>query len=230
MEYTPCSEAHFLMDNEKTADTTAETPVADETVNEDDQTVEGEESESSTDNEQDDEKKEDQTDEYEQELKRLKDELDEKNRQVSIKDRALQAEKKKNKSQDPAPSFDAETIKAEIKAELKAEQTLRSMAGSDSEYELAMHHYQNSIVRSGDMVKDSRHAIALANANRIQELLDRDHLVEEGQARGISSMSGASRGDGASSKAKSQLRREVEELVKGINPKAVKHVGKYVSR
>lgn len=212
----------------ETADET-ETQLKDE--NQESQTVEN------TEEGGDDVKQE--GDYYENELKRLKgiedekkkleEDLAEKQRQLEIKNRALQAEKKKKPE-----TTDRDSLKNEILTEMRVEAEVNRVAANKNERELLMHHYQNSIVRTGNVSDDIKRALAVANANRLAELLNKQ--AEEDAADDVSAASMASNGYGApqgSSKMKSATRKEAEAILKsfkGFKPEMLKKLDTYLPR
>lgn len=74
-------------------------------------------------------------------------------------------------------------------------------------------------------------AIALANAKRMPELLQRQLAEDEIDEKVAASMkSGTSSGFSTDVRLKSKARKEAEEILKSIDPKAVKHLNKYLPR
>lgn len=214
----------------KTADEN-ETQV-DETKNEESQTDEDTEG-TSTEGE-DVENKE--GDYYEEELKRLRvieeekkkleEDLAEQKRRVEIKDRALQAEKKKAK---PEASLDKEAIKQELRTELRVEREIERVGSTEAERQLIQHHYQNSIVKTGNVVDDIRNAVAVANAKRISELLGRQSAEDAAENTSASSMlSGGMQGASGGSRIKSPAQKIAENTLKHVSPEAAKRVKNYL--
>lgn len=206
-----------------------ETPSKD--VNEESQTVEGTEDTSSEG--ENDEKQE--GDYYEVEAKRLKDELDqkdkdlaEKNRQIQIKERALQAEKKKK-----SEPTDRDSLKKEILNEMRFETELGKTSGSQAERDVIKHHYENSIVRTGNVSEDIKRALAIANANRMGELLGRQAAEDAADDASASSMLSTGYGSPQGIKAKSAARKEAEAILKGFKsfkPEMLKKLDQYLPR
>lgn len=158
--------------------------------------------------------------------KELEDAVAEKERIIEIKNRALQAEKKK------APrdvSFD--TLKEELKAELRAEQAerdamhkIQSLASDKTEQEVIMRHYKNTIKLTGDPEADALTAFAVANARRLPALLGRQSTgdIDDMDDHSVRSMGGMARGVQPSSRPKTALEREVEKIVPKEAQKFVK--------
>lgn len=184
---------------------------------------------------------ENQADYYEQELKRLSElevenerlhkEAAEKNRQIEIKNRALQVEKEKRK---PAPSDDWADREERLLQRLETRQQLRdaevrikSLTRHPAEQQLILKHYNASIVKTGDVERDVQRALAVANEGRIHDLLKQTFEDDRGDATSISSMTGGTRSTSDLRKPKSAIRKEIEKMI----PKgAEKHLSKYVPR
>jgi len=157
--------------------------------------------------------------------------LKEKDRQIALKDKAL-----KKKIQPPTATKSDDLSETEQKllarlernqVEREAKNRIQSMAGSEAEKELILHHYSSSIVRTGDLGTDIKRALAVANGDRINELLDRETAEDAQNDAQISSMRGEYALSPKRSKMKSAFRKEVEKLV----PKeARKHLDKHVPR
>lgn len=141
----------------------------------DDQTVEGSDASGV-----DDVKKEDQN-EYKQRLVELEAQLKERESQLHKKDEAL---KNKNrainalKKAAPEPEDDdvdalTEKVTARIEASMRAREAaaaLREVSSDPDEQKLVKFHYDNSIKQSGDVQRDLKAALALANADKLYEL------------------------------------------------------------
>ncbi len=180
------------------------------------------------------------SDYYEAELQRLKADaeekqkkLDEKDRQIEIKNRALQAEKKKKVDTDLT---DRDSLKREVLAEIRLESELDRISKSKAEREVVMHHYKSSIQRTGDVQEDLRRAVAVANAGRVSELLARERSEDDSLEASAASMLGGGnmRGNRPTSTLQSNARKEAEAILKNIKrqgfdgAKAVKHLDNYL--
>lgn len=215
------------MDTESTVEPKTEKEVEKETPEtEVDQTVESVEADPDGGDENDVKEPEDF---YAQEAKRLEAELAEKKRQLELKDRALQAEKKKRKVES-STVVDEDALIARLEsrqAEKEAKKMIDTLLPDANARKVVEHAYDNFIVKSGNAEDDIHAAIAYANRKRVVELLraEKEEAVEEDRA--ISSMAGVATRPTRSTLPKSQLRREVEKLI----PKdARKHLDKYIPR
>lgn len=152
----------------------------------------------------------------EEEQKRLEKENAEQKRIIEIKNRALQAEKKKVRPQD-AP-IDRESLKKELLTEMRFETELERTAATSAERDVIKHHYQNSIVRTGNVTKDIQNARAVANASRLQEILSKQNAEDAQDDESASSMlGGGMRGANQSPKMKTQTRKEAEKTLGALN-------------
>ncbi|MFH2232621.1 MAG: hypothetical protein ABII13_05655 [Patescibacteria group bacterium] len=238
------------MSEENTAEPQAEEEVEKETPQTDDGQTEGDVNiENNSDDEDIDLEKNQDESFYKTELARLKEleekqeklekDLAEKERQVEIKNRALQAEKAKRrqKDEDSPPDKDwrdelrAEFDRRERVSDVKSE--LKRLTSSQAQYELALHHFNTAVskISEGNTEQDALMAIALANAKRMPELLQRQLAEDEIDEKVAASMkSGTSSGFSTDVRLKSKARKEAEEILKSIDPKAVKHLNKYLPR
>ena len=151
----------------------------------------------------------------EEENERLKEEATERDRQIAIKDRALQASKK---PRDVPKIEDRDALKQELLSEVRSEfsrtearRFIETVTEDKTEREVFLRHYEKS-PKTGDIQKDVLGAIATANAPRILELLGRSKAEEADEDRSISAMGG----EGVRSprvQTKSALRKEVEKLL-----------------
>lgn len=114
----------------------------------------------------------------------------ERDRIMALKDKALNDEKEKTKSV-------KESWKSELKEELRQERTLEraqdeiNKSTDDlSARKVILHHYQNSIVRSGNLADDIQMAIAIANRKRVAELLNERAAEDMDNKKSIASMGG----------------------------------------
>jgi hypothetical protein len=168
----------------------------------------------------------------EAEKKRLEEQMREKERQIAIKDRALQAEKRK--AREPAQASSLEDMEKRILANLKLEAELDRSTSTKEERELVQRHLE-SIVRTGDPSVDVQRARAVANAARLEQVLHLQAEAEGREADMAGSMLTNGMGTGAfrsGSKAKSTAMREAEAIMdefSGPLKDAKKHLGKYLN-
>lgn len=153
----------------------------------------------------------------EDENKRLKEEAEERQKQLEIKNRAIKA-LKRDKPESPK-SDDRDSLKQEVLHEVKteirrekAQEFISTIAKDKTERDLFLHHYEKSVDKSDDVKNDVLRAIANANAPRILELLGRDRAEEDQEDRSISTM----RGEGVRSptaRVKTALEKAAEEMI-----------------
>jgi len=184
---------------------------------------------------------------YAEELKKLKDKeseqddiLKEKDRQLKIKDRAIQAEKKKRKELESRTDDESDPVvwKDELRAELdrrdqmrEVKEQLKGLTASKSEFDLALHHYEKTIRQSGNSEEDAVLAVAIANAKRFPELLQRFREESELEDTSAASMlGGGSTPQSGGLRAKSAVRKEAEKILKAVRPEAIKKLDKYIPR
>jgi len=136
--------------------------------------------------------------------------LEDKEKQIEIKDRAIQALKKKPKeSVDDIDSLlEAKLAERDVKA------TVKTIASTPEEEKVILHHYHNSIVKTGDPETDIRRALAVANEGRIHDLLGREKADEEADDAVISSFSG-----GYSAPKGVRIKSQARKLVESLLPK-----------
>lgn len=169
---------------------------------------------------------EEQLKQLQEEKERLEAEAKERERQIEIKDRAIEAQKKRLK--ETGKTFpDAESIKAAVLRDVKVDMAVEKAAKSEAEAKLIRHHLEHSIVRTGDAETDVRNALAIANAARIQELLNREASEDASAEASIASMSGGNVRGPQPSGPKSAARKEAEKLLpKDLHP----FLDKYIPR
>lgn len=158
--------------------------------------------------------------------KELKEQLEKKDALIVNKNRAIEALKKQ-----PAESEDDITEKILKRLEGKqTEQAIQSkinaLTGDSAEREVILRHYKDSIVKSGNVDEDLKSAIALANRDQIWETR-RNRALEERHEDFVTSFAGTSlRGETPKSNSQDPILRQAEEIVRSINPEAVKYLGK----
>lgn len=239
MEYV-ASPPHWPMKDQETDVQASQTSDETETQTNDESQTGSDTEETSTDGEDAENKT---SDYYEAELKRLRDveaekikleeQLKEKQRQVDIKNRALQAEKEK-KSKPTDAGFNRDDLKKEIMAEIQFDRELSSLTQNKAEQDLVRLHYSKSIVRTGNVQQDLLNARAVANASRVVEILNRqaeDSYAEDSAAASMISGGGSSVNVGT--KAQTATRREAEKLLrsfKGFKPEMLKALDTYLPK
>lgn len=170
---------------------------------------------------------------YEKELAELKKREEESKNQVEKlkdivdkKNRALEAEKKKNK-----PDFsEVEKLREELD-KLRADimggelnKSISAITNDQAERELILRHYNTSIVKTGNLEEDLQNALAIANRSIVMEQ-KRNKALEEGNENFLASFAknGSIKGN-APAVSSDPIQRETEALVRSINPNAVKYV------
>lgn len=216
-----------MSDEDKTIDSTMEKNEEKETLNQDTQTVEG-----SEDNATNDVKQEENL--YEKELAELRKreadlqaELDKKDEIIEHKNRAIESTKKKLQISDISEKEELVKRLESLESRLGGSEVkgvISKFTADPAEKELIEYHYNKSIVRTGDMDKDIQMAIAIANQNLVMQQ-KRNQAIEEGNENFLASFSknGSIKGEMPSQTA-NPVQRAAEDLVRSINPNAVKYV------
>lgn len=211
-----------------------EKQVENETLeNEDTQTDEG--TNGSQPESTDVEKKEESP--YEKQLKELEAEKEkleaEKKKQDEIiehKNRAIEALKKEKKETPKADDDLEERLFNRFKAEQQQEifnNKLQTLTADEAERKVIAHHYNNSIVKTGDLEKDLRAAVALADADVVWERRQ-NQAMEEGREDFLTSFAGQAPRGNVKNVMQSAAQAEAAKIVGAVNPKAVEHLKKYV--
>lgn len=223
------------MSIDNTADQQAEdTQVsADETENSTNEDTETTENAASTQEDSGDGEKQELSP-YERELAKLRKRDEEREKELAKKDeiiehknRALEATKKQLKEAKPS---EVEELKAKIaKLESRvggdeAKRLISTLTTDQAERELIEHHYNSSIVKTGNLVDDIQNALALANRSVVMEQ-KRNRAIEEGNENFLASFAkgGAVKGD-QPGVTLNPIQRQAEDLVRSINPNAVQFV------
>lgn len=152
-----------------------ETPQSEEetTSEEKPEEAESEESNDPEESENSDEPSKEDTSDYDKELKRIEQDKEEKRKGYAMR---------KGKKDDDEEEEEQEDIDEKIQKAVKeavagvqkdvqrsnVETLLRQQTGSDSEFKLALHHYDNSINPSGSVNDDVENAVLLANKHRLK--------------------------------------------------------------
>jgi len=167
-----------------------------------------------------------QLEELQKEKERLESELAKKDEIIEHKNRAIDSTKEKLKeikSKSPDEEIEERLFKRlELKnAEKEIDAKISALTDDDAEAKVIKHHLQNSIVRSGDVERDLRAAIAMANADKVWEQRA-NRAMEERREDFLTAFRPSSvRGETKASITSDPIRRQAEELVRAINPDAV---------
>jgi chromosome segregation ATPase len=172
---------------------------------------------------------------YEQELAELrkreddlKQELAKKEEIIEHKNRAIESTKKKLKESGASDEKEAllkrlEALESKLSGG-EVKQVLSKLTNDKAEAELIEHHYNNSIVRTGDLQRDIQMAMAIANSNVVLEQ-KRNRALEEGNENFLASFSKTGDASGKNETVtRDPIQRAAEDLVRSINPNAVKFV------
>lgn len=170
-----------------------------------------------------------QLEELQKEKERLETELAKKDEIIEHKNRAIDTTKEKLKeikSKTPDEEIEERLFKRlELKnAEKEIDAKISALTGDEAEAKVIKHHLQNSIVRSGDVERDLRAAIALANADKVWEQRANRAMEERREDFMTAFRPSSVRGETRASITSDPIRRQAEELVRAINPDAVKHL------
>lgn len=137
--------------------------------------------------------------------------------QVAIKDKAI--EKEKAKTKDTKDQWKAE-LKEELRQERlleKAEQEINEQITDPAARKLALHHYNNSIVKSGNVAEDVEMALAIVERKRLQTLREMEALDDENADISARSMGG---GEGVGTRSfqgpTSRAHREAEQVARAF--------------
>jgi len=179
------------------------------------------------------EKKEDspykaQLDEMNARLKEKEDIIAKKDKALEVKNRAIKELKsEKTVSDEEAEMEERVLAKMETRqAEREFKNAVAALTGDETEKALVIQHYEQSIVRTGNVQRDLKSALALANADNLYEMRQaqmRGEVHEDDMASLSSSISAQ-----APSKTnyKSPVQRQAESFLDAINPKAKKFLQK----
>lgn len=179
----------------------------------------------------DDEKQEESP--FKKQLEELNDELSKKNDIIDKKERALQAEKRKNKEfkreeiveeKKEDVQFDEDAFEARMTAKWELKQMLKEHTQDAVERELIQKIYDNRIIKTGDVDKDFRAAVAIANQNVVFDYKNGQLQREKEEDEVLESMS-----FDAPSKNRSKLQDPVKKLAASIlrnagKPDAIKNL------
>lgn len=165
--------------------------------------------------------------------KELEDELKKKDELLEHKNRAIEASKKKIKEELSTEDELAEKLLKRLEEKQnvrKLDELVSALSSDQTEREVIKRHYQNSIVKTGDISADLKAAVALAESDKIWEQRS-NRALEERREDYIASFAGTSlRGDTSSSMTRDPIRAQAEQFVRSVNPNAVKHLDNYFKK
>lgn len=146
---------------------------------------------------------------------------DEKLEEINKKIDGLKDDKKIEKEplseDDIDKRFDDKFAKKEVKDGLKE-------IDNEDERKLTEHHYENSIVKSGDVEKDLKNARALANQHLIEKAREQDIEIDASQDA-MTKMSGANSVSGDRGKAEAPIKKAAGQFLDNIGAsEAKKHL------
>lgn len=158
---------------------------------------------------------------------KLKAELEEKEKILANKNRAIEAMKKKTAESPVSEDELAEKLLRRLE-EKQSEKDIRTrisaLTDDVAEREVIERHYMSSIVRTGNIDEDLKRAIAIADGDRIWEQR-RNRALEERREDFITSFAGSSlRGEQKASRQADPILAQAEQIVRAVNPDAVKHL------
>lgn len=164
---------------------------------------------------------EQQLKDIEERNKALEIELESRKKQLELKDKAL---KKKEDSLDP----DLEKrLMDRIEEQLQArerESKIKNLTPDEAAQKLVKHHLENTIRPSGNVENDIQAAWAIVNQRAMQELLKNKASYEAYEELVSSSQVGGNVASNSQQKSVSPARRQAEEILRAINPEALKHL------
>lgn len=172
-----------------------------------------------------------QLDEVNARLKEKEEQLAKKDEAIKVKNRAIKALKGENAEE----AEGEESLEDKILAKLEAKQASKdfvsavaSLTVDEAEKALVQKLYaSDSFVKTGDVQRDLRNALALANADQLFELRQ-SQLRGEMHENSMAALSASTVGSVPSQTTfKSAAERQAERWVEIINPKAKGQVGKY---
>lgn len=139
-----------------------------------------------------------------------------KERISKIKDKALADEKEKTRSV-------KESWKSELKEELrqerlleKAQEQIESLTEDPAARKVIMHHYQTSIVRTGNIANDISMALAIANRKHLDRIIQEENMNDERNSKSIASMGGGDLPGGSSFKGSPSATAQAASRMTGI--------------
>lgn len=158
---------------------------------------------------------------------KLKAELEEKEKILANKNRAIESLKKK--TADTSVSEDELTDKLlkrleERQSEKDIRSRIAALTYDVAEREVIERHFKSSIVKTGNLDEDLKRAIAIADGDKIWEQR-RNRALEERREDFITGFAGSSlRGEPSKSRQSDPILAQAEQIVRAVNPDAVKHL------
>ena len=132
--------------------------------------------------------------------------------------------KKKEESLDPDVEKRLMDRIEEKLLERDRETKIKSVTSDEAAQKLVKHHLENTIRSSGNVDQDIQAAWAIVNQKAMQELLQKKESYEAYQEMVSSSQVGGGVASHSQSKSISPARRQAEEILRAINPEALKHL------
>lgn len=158
--------------------------------------------------------------------------LQEKDKLIENKNRAIEATKKKLKESTPEDELEARLI-ARLEEKQNAQQLkakIHALTSDPAEQEVIERHYNTSILKTGNIDNDLKNAVAIANSDQVWEQR-RNRAMEERREDFMTSFAGTSlRGDAPGSKVRDPIYAAAADIVRSINPDAVKHLDNYFKK
>lgn len=161
---------------------------------------------------------------YARELREAQEELAKQKEITDKKEATIQALKKDKKTASD-PDLE-ERILARVRgenAQKELTQKVSVLTRDPDEQKLILHHFNATIVKTGDVDRDLQNAMAIANANVVWEQ-KRNIAIEERREDFLTSFPANSARGNQPMQTTDPMQRQVEQLVAKMNPDAVKHV------
>jgi len=162
-----------------------------------------------------------QLQEIQAEKQALENRLKERERQLELKDKAL-----KRKAEGENPEIE-QRLEEKLQNAFRArdiEQTIQNITTDKSAQDLIKYHIENTIKPSGNVQQDIQTAWAIVNQKAFSELMEQKASVEAFQELVAKSQMGGSIASNPMKASVSPARRQAEEILKHINPEAIKHL------
>lgn len=146
---------------------------------------------------------EDEKEQLDTELRQNKGALKEEREKRKEAEEKLKDYKDNNEEDEEEDTFSEYDIDKKIDAKITKERVINGidkMSNNDDEKKLIKYHYENSIVKSGDTVKDLKNAQTLANQHLIEKVKEQDKTIntEQETMAGMSSASSVAGDKGSS--------------------------------
>lgn len=159
--------------------------------------------------------------EIEERNKSLEAELESRKKQLELKDKAL---KKKEDSLDPELEKRLMDKFEEKLLERDRESKIKALTQDEAAQKLVKHHLENTIRPSGNVENDIQAAWAIVNQKVMQELLQKKASYEAYEELVSSTQVGTGVASNSQQRSTSPARRQAEEILRAINPEAIKHL------